>query len=200
LKSLNGGKSKMQMNNALPLALGATLGGIIGKIIFNFIKHASSNEQLVLRVQSIALGVIILGCIIYTLEKRKISTLCIHSSVTGSCIGIVLGIVSSFLGIGGGPINLIVLNFFYGYNSKEASKYSLFIVLLSQFAALLTTIFTNEVPKVSAFSVIVVILAGLCGGIIGKGINKKIDNKAVDKMFLGFLSIVLVICVINTVG
>ena len=46
-------------------------------------------------------------------------------------MSITLGILSSFLGIGGGPINLVVLFFFFSMDTKTAAQNSLYTILFS---------------------------------------------------------------------
>lgn len=35
------------------------------------------------------------------------------------------------------------------------------------------------------------------GGVVGRKINKKIDNAAVDKLFIGLLTVIMFVCVYN---
>lgn len=44
-----------------------------------------------------------------------------RNQVLASIAGSVLGIFSSFLGIGGGPINLMILSFFFSMDTKTAA-------------------------------------------------------------------------------
>ena len=71
--------------------------------------------------QAVVLIAITLGTLVYTLCKEKIRTK--HCRQIWLCvlIGLVLGIMSSFLGIGGGPINLVVLAYFFSMSTKEAA-------------------------------------------------------------------------------
>ena len=55
--------------------------------------------------------------------------------------------MSSFLGIGGGPINLVVLFYFFSMETKTAAQNSLYIILFSQITSLLTTLITHSVPE-----------------------------------------------------
>ena len=64
-------------------------------------------------------------------------------------IGFILGVMSSFLGIGGGPINLVVLYFFFSMTTKTAAQNSLYIILFSQATSFLSTVVTGSVPHVS---------------------------------------------------
>ena len=43
------------------------------------------------------------------------------------------------------------------------------------------------------------IAAGLLGGICGRAINKKIDDKVVDKLFIGLMAVIILINIYNTV-
>ena len=98
-------------------------------------------------------------------------------------IGLLLGIMSSFLGIGGGPINLVVLGYFFSMDTKTAAANSLYIILFSQTASLLATLLTASVPEFRIPALILMVAGGIGGGIVGRKLNKKMDNKAVDKLF-----------------
>lgn len=99
------------------LAVGAAIGGIIGKQLFVIIKSASSDPNRVGAVQAAALFIITFATVIYTANKAKIRTHRIENSVLCCIIGFSLGVMSPFLGIGGGPINLVVLYFFFSMKS-----------------------------------------------------------------------------------
>ena len=112
-------------------------------------------------------------------------------------IGLILGIMSSFLGIGGGPVNLVVLFYFFSMDTKTAAANSLYIILFSQIASLLNTLLTRTVPDFDALLLIMMIIAGILGGMSGRAINKKIDSKTVDKLFIWLMVVLIVINVYN---
>ena len=113
-------------------------------------------------------------------------------------IGMVLGLMSSFLGIGGGPINLVVLFYFFSMDTKTAAQNSLYIILFSQITNLLTTLVTRSVPEFSLLALALMVAGGIGGGIAGRALNKKMDNKAVDKLFLCLMAVIIGISVFNT--
>ena len=117
----------------------------------------------------------------------------------GLVIGLLLGIMSSFLGIGGGPINLVVLGYFFSMDTKTAAANSLYIILFSQTASLLATLLTASVPEFRIPALILMVAGGIGGGIVGRKLNKKMDNKAVDKLFIGLMVLIVGICVYNAV-
>lgn len=148
-------------------------------------------------MQAAALFALTLATIIYTVNKSKIKTHSITSGAVCAVIGLALGMMSSFLGIGGGPINLVVLYFFFSMDTKTAAQNSLYIILISQLVSLLFTIVTGAVPEFPAPLLGVMIQCGILGGVVGRKINKKIDNAAVDKLFIGLLTVIMFVCVYN---
>ncbi|MGL5099309.1 MAG: TSUP family transporter, partial [Fusobacteriaceae bacterium] len=103
------------------LAVGASFGGLLGKQLFDYMRMYSSDPKIVGAVQSFTLAVITFGVLIFTIQKSKIKSYYINNTNLTLFIGFFLGVLSSFLGIGGGPINLVVLYLFFGLNSKEAA-------------------------------------------------------------------------------
>ena len=102
-------------------------------------------------------------------------------------IGITLGIMSSFLGIGGGPINLVVLYYFFSMSTKVAAQNSLYIILISQITSVTTTLFTKTVPEFEWLWLVLMVAGGIGGGAVGRKINKKIDDKHVEILFIGLM-------------
>ena len=179
------------------LGIGAAIGGVIGKIIFDAISEASGNKSMVTLIQALVFMAVTIFTLIYNLNKPKIRTR--HSEGAALCfvMGLLLGIISSFLGIGGGPINLIVLHYFFSQPTKVAVKNSLFMVFLCQLASLLYTIFSGKVPEIPVILLIIMSAGGVLGGIIGRAINKKIDEGVVDKLFTGLMLLIIAICIYN---
>ena len=113
-------------------------------------------------------------------------------------IGLALGIMSSFLGIGGGPINLVVLFYFFSMETKVAAANSLYIILFSQTANLLTIIFTGSIPPFRMIALVLMVCGGIGGGIVGRKLNKKLTSRAVDKLFIGLMVVIVGICIYNS--
>ena len=154
LKNKISGESHVTMKTGFPLAIGAAVGGLIGKWLFSYVKSLSSDPNKV-------------------------------------------GIMSSFLGIGGGPINLVVLFFFFSMSTKLAAENSLYIIFFSQIASLISTIVTGSVPDFQIGVLVLMVAGGIAGGICGRAINKKIDEKTVDKLFIALMVLMIVINIYN---
>lgn len=196
-KSVIAHEKKVKTSIGLPLAAGAALGGIIGKQIFTFLKSLSGNQNGVGLIQAICLGIITLGTLIYILNRPRIKTHEAKNPVLCILIGFTLGILSSFLGIGGGPINLVVLYYFFSMDTKTAAANSLYIILFSQITSLLTTFYTHTIPDFQFQSLLLMVAGGIGGGIAGRILNRKMDNHMVDKLLVSVMAVIICICVYN---
>lgn len=131
IKSRVSGESHVEMRTGIPLAVGAALGGVAGKWMFSFVTSLSADKDRAGAVQAGCLMLVTLGTLVYTLYKNKIKTYRVNSILLCVVIGVFLGILSSFLGIGGGPINLIVLFFLFDVDENSGRKFSLHYFLFS---------------------------------------------------------------------
>jgi len=191
IKGKMSGESLVDMKTGTPLAIGAAIGGVVGKSMFQAVSSLFADKDMVGAVQAACLLVITLGTLIYTIKKDRIHTHHVTNPVICVLIGLVLGILSSFLGIGGGPINLVVLFFFFSMDTKAAAQNSLYIILFSQITGLLNSLVTGTVPEFSVWLLVLMVIGGILGGMSGRVINKKIDEMVVDKLFL-FLMVVII--------
>lgn len=177
------------------LALGGAVGGLVGKWIFDMVKSAFANDGLIGTVQSVLMVILTVGVLIYVLNKQRIHTLRVTNAFACVVIGLALGILSSFLGIGGGPINLAVLYFFFSMDTKTAALNSLYIILFSQTTSLFSTIVQNRVPEFPIAAMLAMVLGGILGGFCGRSINKRMNAEHVDRLFRWMLiGIILISC------
>ena len=198
IKSFIAKDSKVNLKTGTPLALGAAIGGVIGKELFSSIKAMFENQNTVGGVQALCLAIITVGTLVYTIKKDKIKTHVVTNSLVCTIIGCLLGIMSSFLGIGGGPINLVVLYFFFSMDTKTAASNSLYIILFSQLTSFISTVATHSIPSFTPITLVFMVFGGIMGGMIGRKINKKIDNKTVEKLFIGLMTVIIFISLFNT--
>ena len=194
IKAFISKENLVNLKTGTPLALGAA----IGKQLFNLLKVMSANPDKVGAYQAISLGIATAGTLLYTLKKSSIKTHEMRNPLICVLIGLALGMMSSFMGIGGGPFNLVVLSFFFSMSTKVAAQNSLYIILISQLSSLLTTLLTNSVPEFNFLWLIVMVAGGISGGILGRKLNKKLSEDAVNKLFTLFLFIIIGISIYNT--
>ena len=198
-KSVFRGKSEIKVKIATPLAIGAMIGGITGQKLFQIVSSSYENQDRIGFIQTVCLLFITLGTLIYTIFKDKIRTKDHSNIILCIIIGLFLGIMSSFLGIGGGPVNLVVFFYFFSMSVKTASQNSLYVIFFSQAASFLLTVFTGKIPDVSIYMVLTMALFGLIGGIIGKKINSRLNEKNVKTLFLFLMIGIIFINLYNIV-
>lgn len=183
----------------LPLALGAATGGLLGGRLFSAVKEIFHNPNAVGSIQAASLAIITAGTLLYTLNRRRIPTLQVQNKLYCVLIGLSLGCISSFLGIGGGPINLAVLYFFFSMDTKTAAANSLYIIFFSQLFSLLVTLATSAVPLFQPIALILMATGGVCGGITGRALNRKFNNRMVDQLFILLMVAIIGISFFNCI-
>lgn len=198
-RNLLSGESRVDFKTGTPLAIGAAIGGVAGNQLFKLIKGMFENQNMVGSVQAICLALITLATILYALFTHKIHTHHISKAAVCILIGLMLGIMSSFLGIGGGPINLMVLSFFFSMDTKTAAQNSIYIILFSQITSLLTTLLTKSVPEFEILALVLMVAGGIAGGAVGRIFYRKMDNRAVDKLYMALMCVIVCISIYNAV-
>ena len=191
--------AKLEVRTSTVLAIGAVLGGLVGKWLFEQVRNGFGSEQLLGAIQSVALTVITIGVFLYVCNKDKLPSMHVKNPIGTAVIGIFLGVISSFLGIGGGTSNVAVLFFFFSMEAKQAAKNSLYIIVFSQISSILTAAITNTVPTFAWLHLISMMLGGVLSAFVGSAISKRIDNKGVEKVLKILLIIIILIDFYNTV-
>ncbi len=199
IKSLKIDKSVVNLKTATALAIGAAIGGILGKQAFHCIYVIFPKEKTVGAIQAIVLIIITTGTLLYTLYSNKIKTYVISNQTVCVLIGLFLGVLSSFLGIGGGPINLIVLTYFFSMDLKCAAVNSLYIIMFSQFTSLFNSIISGVIPEFNTLALILMVIGGMSGGMVGSKVNKTISVKGVNKLFIALMVVIIFINIYNAV-
>ncbi|MCI9657343.1 MAG: sulfite exporter TauE/SafE family protein [Lachnospiraceae bacterium] len=197
LKSRAGGNAKGDKKVRFPMAAGAALGGLAGKELFSFVASLSPDRNRVGAVQAFCLLLVTAGTLAYTLFKDRIHTRHVKAPAGCILIGISLGILSSFLGIGGGPVNLVVLFFFFSMSTKEAAESSLYIIFFSQTASLLSSLATGSIPEFPVKLLVLMVCGGILGGVCGRAANKRMEERIVDRLFIGLMVLMILINIYN---
>lgn len=196
-RAMLAGEGRVDVKTGTPLALGAALGGLAGKALFTAVRDLFRQSDMVGAVQSACLAAITLGTLAYTLCKARIHTHRLTAPAACCAVGLALGICSSFLGIGGGPINLVVLYYFFSMDTRTAAANSLYIILFSQLASLLATLIAGTIPDLQLMMLVWMIAGGIGGGIIGRACSRRMDDRAVEKLFMGLMGVIIAISLFN---
>jgi len=191
------GDNRLRVKIALPLGVGAALGGVLGKELFKRLSAMFENPDAVGAVQSACLMAVMLLTLLYTLRAAKIRTHSVKNPASIAGIGLLLGILSAFLGIGGGPINLMVLGYFFSMDIKTAAQNSLMTILISQIASLITTLVTRSVPAFSPLTLCLMVLGGVLGAAIGRTLNCRMRERHVSALFCAAMAVIILLSARN---
>lgn len=183
-------------NIALGLAFGSIVGGKIGDAVFLWAVE-KVDSSLVSASQSIILFLLLGGIILFTLNKGKINTLEVSNLFAIVTIGLLVGIISVYLGIGGGPLNIALLVYFFSMKAKDAAAYSILMIFFAQIIKMGTVI--RDFEKYNNVSLVILAIAifAVLGGWIGTKIQSKLSHEAVEKMYLGLMVVLLLMNAIN---
>jgi len=192
-------KSEIKLDSkiSIPLALGGVIGGLIGKYLFDIIRSGFGNADRIGAIQSIILAILSLGVLFFTILKSRVHSYHLRNALFCLSAGIGLGGIASFLGIGGGPINLAVLYIFFSMDSKTAALNSIFIIFFSQIANLLFTLIGGNMPTFPPQVLMLMVLGGVSGGIAGSHFSRRMTHSHVDTLFSTVLIIIIGICIFN---
>ena len=190
-------KTKVDYSIAVPLAIGSVLGGIAGDFGIQWIIRQAKNNQTVLFIQNLLLAALILLVFIYMQKRDKIKSLGLKGCFPAAMAGLLLGSISSFLGIGGGPLNVALIIFFFSMPIKMATVSSLVIILFAQLAKLGTAVAFGELLTHNLTMLPPMIIGAIVGGLIGAKLHAQLSEKKVEFLFNGAQILVFIITLTN---
>lgn len=165
----------------LYLILGSIIGGFIGNTMFNNFLSLLNNDNLISFLQTV---ILILLLILVVFKHLYINKLPVFNSIFASInIGICLSIISTFLGIGGGPINVPIFIGLLGVQIFEATYLSILIIFFSQLSNILLYFLDKTFDIVTLLPLVVMIPAAVLGGIWGGILSSKLDAITLNKLF-----------------
>lgn len=193
-------KTPIDKRIVLFISFGSVFGGILGNRIFDAV-FERFNADIVKGVQAVLICAFILFVIIYV-NAKNVKSLKVKNPAAIILTGLILGMTSAFLGIGGGPINTAFLVLLFSFNVKESAAYSVAIIFFSQLSQLVTIFINNRFEPYKMYFPIVLcaMTAAVVGGLIGSKLNKTLSNKAITNVFSVVLSLVAVINIYNAVA
>ncbi|WP_160677237.1 sulfite exporter TauE/SafE family protein [Clostridium sp. C8-1-8] len=189
-------KFKIEVRKTIFIGIGSIIGGPLGeKLLKDILKVFPHNVVTI--YQNTILAVFLILIFIYMRKKDKLRSFKINSSIVCVLIGLFLGIMSSFLSIGGGPINICVLTIFFSMSPKEAAVNSIITILFSQGSQLISIVSTRGVEAFQIPIIPIMVVGGVIGGIVGSKLNKICDDKVVLRVFNVLLILLIILNVYN---
>ena len=193
-------RTTIDKRRGIPLAMGAAIGGLLGKYLFSAWLNAVADTSHVATLQSIVLSLLTLGVIVYIKKKNKLRSPNLQSGTVCTLLGMVLGVMSSFLGIGGGPINVAAISFFLGMDMKSTALHGLLVIMTSQACGLSSTIVTGNMPTIDYYMLFPMITGAAVGASLGSRISIRMTNDSIEKLFEFVLVLVLLISGRNAIA
>jgi len=187
----------LKLDLILLMSFGSFIGGIYGESLFQLYRDTTQNDIQVKTLQSILLIVVLVFIIIYRLNEHKIVTFNLKNWFFVFLVGLGLGSLSIFLGIGGGPLNIVFLSLLFSFEVKESVLYSIIMVFFAQISKLGQVYLTNHFLDYNPYLILWVCIFALIGGYIGSIINNRMEDKNIRRVYDYTMVVLLVICLFN---
>lgn len=182
------------------LGIGAVIGGLAGTQMFQLVISRITDDTIVKTIQNAVMLVLLTIIFIYVNLKNK-PQYSLENKFWVLLIGVMLGIISAFLGIGGGPINIAVLTLFFSMDMKRATVNSIVLILFSQSSKIATLLISRSVPEQAEMPMLLcIILAAVIGGFIGSAVNKKIKSSKLKTIYNLVMLFVILTCLWNIIS
>ncbi|MCL2574353.1 MAG: sulfite exporter TauE/SafE family protein [Defluviitaleaceae bacterium] len=185
----------IDVKKALLISAGALLGGMLGNLLLEHLLAAFGTQRPVQYMQIIATIVVLIFSLILTAKSNMRYEL--KSKLYAAVLGVALGAIASFLGIGGGPINVPLMMIFFGLNIKDATAYSIIIIFFSHLSRIITLGVTVGYAHFDLSVLPYVIIAAAAGGLVGARLSKTFSEATVRKLFQGAICIVILLNIVN---
>ena len=178
------------------ISVGSIFGGYLGSAVMDYI-GSFIQQQTIRCIQAFVLAALLSAVSIYVAKGNFSFNL--KNKIAVTAVGLVLGFSASFLGIGGGPINVAVLTLFFSLNVKESAVYSVAIIFFSQLSKLITIFATVGIePYAHQWKTLIFILpAAILGGFIGSTLNRKTDDRIIRKVFVSVMIVLICLNLYN---
>ncbi|MGL9730789.1 sulfite exporter TauE/SafE family protein [Enterococcus sp. DIV0756] len=181
-------KSGFQFNFNVLIGIcgGSLLGGYLGDYLLNKMVRNYTQQQVQLS-QSLILFITLIFLIIYNKIGPKKAKVEKPSLLLTLLLGLALGSISIFLGIGGGPLNVSLLVILFGYSMKEAAIYSLATVFCSQIAKIISIVYVGDYGQFNLKLVPFLIIIAIIGGYLGTVLNQKLNSQKIELLYALFM-------------
>lgn len=193
-------KLKLEVRKTIFIGIGSIIGGFLGDEILTIIIKIINNDAKVIMYQNIILAVLLIIVFVYMNNKANMKQFKIEESLVCILIGIVLGTISSFLSIGGGPINVCVLTLCFSMNAKESAANSIITILFSQMPKIITSVDKVFAGYYDLTMLPIMVIGGIIGGIIGSKLNRNMSSNFILKLLNIVIVSLLILNIYNVSG
>lgn len=185
----------MDKIQAILLASGSVIGGLLGKSIFTSLLAYGWVGV----IQTSFLIIIFSAVFVYVQYKDKFPSYHIENKGIILLVGLLLGLLPAFLDIGGGPHNIAILSLLFALDTKKAGLYSIFIIFFSQLSSLFITSVTVDLGSYNLTMLPGMVIGGILGGLIGSRLAKWLSIEQVDLIFKLIIISLLILNLYNLI-
>ena len=178
------------------LSLGSLLGGLLGDRIFKQLTQEIPNHSVTL-IQSILLFSVLLAVLLFTRFSQSLLSFKLQRLSLIFLLGLLVGSLSVFLGIGGGPLNVIVLSGLMGLTTKDSAPYSIAMIFFAQIPKIINILLVDQSVGFRWQLVPLLVLSAILGGTYGTQLNRKLSNKQVNTIYSTMMAGLLLLCLYN---
>lgn len=192
-------KVNIEVKKTIVVGIASIVGGILGERLLGIVVD-NINPNIVKMVQNGILAVLLIGIYIYMNNRKRFKSYNVQNTIACFIIGIFLGLIASFLSIGGGPINVCVLTIFFSMEPKVAAINSIITILFSQGAKIGTIALTTGFSNLDLSMLPFMVIGGVLGGIIGSKFNKVFSNHVILVVFNVVVVALIVLNIFNIIS
>ncbi len=188
-------KAKFEPSIVLLIGGSSIIGGIVGTKVFNFlVKNDNPNLQIVQSILLLLTIVFVLFAVNFIKIRFKLKNpffICL--------IGLVVGLISTFIGISGGIITVALFSILFSMDMKTATLYSLIIVILSQLTKLIITVYEFNVSEFNLSLLKEIVIASILAGVVAVILVKKLGVKLIFATYNAILISIVGLIIYNLV-
>ncbi|GEO48342.1 sulfite exporter TauE/SafE family protein [Companilactobacillus kimchii] len=178
------------------VSLGSIFGGLVGEGIFDFCTKSLSNNYVKV-IQNALLLITLVFIIVYGINQKKVVSKELRNPFVIFLVGLILGLVSVFMGIGGGPLNVAMFMILFSFFMKESTVYSIVTIFFAQLSKLMLNFISGTYSLIDWRSTIVIVIVAIVGGYIGTLINQRLSNKIVNNIYNVLMIALSFVAVLN---
>ncbi|KSV55908.1 hypothetical protein ATO21_07990 [Pediococcus acidilactici] len=181
------------------LAVGSAIGGFLGDGIFTRMLNIFKNDHAVNMVQIILVIISLVLSLLYS-RPGKFKLKSKLEWLIYILLGIFLGGLSTFLGIGGGPINVAALIFVFKFKPKRAALYSIISILFSQLIKIISNVPALTEHHLQIALLPIIAIAAVLGSNFGTQISLRLTEKMVLMIYKFVVALVIGLNLYNGVS
>lgn len=188
---------KIDKKVGLFIAFGSLVGGYLGEVSFNYINSGLDSRFPIGGIQASLLFIILLLILIYTFNKDKFPSWKVESPIMIFLVGAFLGMVSVFLGIGGGPLNIATITIIFSFDIRNTVVYSIITILAAQIYKLGKILLVDGLAIYDTKPLIFIIASAIIGGYLGAITNNKLKEDKIKIVYILTIIGLMVVSLVN---